>query len=260
MKDFGQDAGMATFTQFPASTSTFDQSLPMLAAAGRNGGGTTAAGGGDHISLPAASSPNQVYLGFGKRLLDILLVIASAPVTLPIILLCVLALKLEGGSAFYRQDRLGRGGKLFSILKLRTMVPNADKRLEEYLANDPALRHEWDTTQKLKNDPRVTALGKALRATSLDELPQLWNVLIGDMSLVGPRPMMPEQLSMYGNPEPYFALRPGITGVWQVSARNESHFAYRSKIDAIYYSGVSAWGDVVLMARTVGVVLRRTGY
>ena len=258
MKDFAQDSGLMSYSDLRARPNGLESVMSMRAQSAALAISSADYHGG--IELPAAASPNTAYLSHGKRMLDIALVIASAPVTLPIVLFCALALYFEGGSPFYRQDRLGRGGRVFSILKLRTMVQDADQRLEQCLAADPELRAEWDTTQKLKNDPRVTRLGRALRATSLDELPQLWNVLIGDMSLVGPRPMMPDQLAIYGNPEPYFALRPGLTGVWQVSARNESHFSYRSKIDAIYYSGVSAWGDVVLMARTVGVVLRRTGY
>lgn len=155
--------------------------------------------------------------------------------------------------------RLGKEGKRFSILKLRTMVRNADEVLEDYLASDPEMRREWDEKQKLINDPRVTRVGAALRSTSLDELPQLWNVLTGDMCLIGPRPMMPEQLDMYGNPDHYFALRPGITGLWQISARNENRFSFRNEVDAAYDQKLSLWGDIVIIFKTVGVMLRRTG-
>lgn len=207
-------------------------------------------------------SPNRHrwYLQHGKRLLDIALVLASLPVTLPLILLAALALWLEGGNPFYRQDRLGASGTLFSIWKLRTMCRDADAELERHLARDPVLRREWETTQKLKNDPRVTRVGRILRMTSLDELPQLLNVLRGEMSLVGPRPMLPEQLSMYGDPSSYFALKPGITGIWQVSTRNEREFAYRARTDALYFATASLWCDVKLMFRTLGVVIRSTGY
>lgn len=261
MKDFGQETGSVSVVKFSAEAARFDRALPAFPASGAS------------VNVPFKAKPvasqapvrsrglgRQMYLNVGKRIMDIALVLLSAPITLPVVLFCAIALWIEGGSPFYRQDRLGKGGALFSILKLRSMVQNADAKLEECLASDPALREEWDTTQKLKKDPRVTPLGSFLRATSLDELPQLWNVLKGDMSLVGPRPMLPEQLSMYGEPEAYFALKPGITGIWQVSARNENHFAYRAQIDAVYYAGVSAWSDVVLMAKTFGVVLRRTGY
>jgi len=200
------------------------------------------------------------YRKTGKRVLDVLFVVATAPVSVPIILVCVLALWLEGGLPFYRQDRLGRDGRKFSILKLRTMVRDADEKLEQYLEGDPSLRQEWDTTQKLKNDPRITKFGAFLRATSLDELPQLWNVLIGDMSLVGPRPMLPEQLPLYGNARAYFAMEPGITGIWQVSARNETRFSYRAEVDARYYRELSLRADLHLLLKTTGVVMRRTGY
>jgi len=166
---------------------------------------------------------------------------------------------IEGGNPFYRQTRLGRGGKHFPILKLRTMVRDADAVLEDYLVSDPEMRREWDEKQKLINDPRVTRVGALLRSTSLDELPQLWNVMTGDMSLIGPRPMMPEQLPMYGNPAEYFALRPGITGLWQISARNENSFGFRNEVDAAYNRQMSLGSDVRIIFKTVGVMLRRTG-
>lgn len=200
------------------------------------------------------------YAGGGKRGLDVLLVLLSLPVVLPLIALCAAALALEGGRPFYTQARLGRGGQVFRILKLRTMVRDADLLLQHYLDTDPALRREWEETQKLKNDPRITRVGRFLRATSLDELPQLWNVAKGDMSLVGPRPMMPEQLPLYGDARAYFALRPGITGAWQVSVRNEGSFASRAQADVGYKRGLSFAGDLSLIWRTVGVVLKGTGY
>lgn len=205
-------------------------------------------------------SAHRWYLAGGKRALDISLVIASLPVTLGVIMLAALLLWVDGGRPFYRQKRLGKGGREFTIWKLRTMVRDADACLAEYLAADRALRQEWDSTQKLKKDPRITRIGALLRASSIDELPQLWNVLKGDMSLVGPRPMLPEQLPLYGDATSYFALKPGITGNWQVSARNENRFSYRAHFDALYFATASLWGDLVLMLRTVGVVARRTGY
>ncbi|WP_299880147.1 sugar transferase [uncultured Sulfitobacter sp.] len=204
-------------------------------------------------------SPFRLYRDAGKRLMDMTLVLLSLPIALPLIGLCALALYLEGGSPFYTQDRLGRRGRRFSILKLRTMVRNADEVLENYLASDPKLRTEWDHLQKLRVDPRVTRIGRILRATSLDELPQLFNVLRGDMSIVGPRPMMPDQLPMYGDPVSYFALRPGITGLWQVSARNSNGFSHRNEVDATYNTTLSLGTDVKVLVKTVGVVLRRTG-
>lgn len=200
------------------------------------------------------------YGRVGKRALDLVLVAISLPVVLPVILLCALALWLESGLPFYQQRRLGEDGRVFKLLKLRTMVRDADRMMERLLASDPMLRAEWDATQKLKNDPRITPVGAFLRATSLDELPQIWNVVLGEMSLVGPRPMMPDQLPLYGDPYAYFAVKPGITGLWQVSARNENRFDYRCQVDAKYLKTMSLWTDIVLMFRTIGVVARRTGY
>ncbi len=207
-----------------------------------------------------APVPRSLYRVAGKRMFDILFVLATLPVSVPLILICVIALWIEGGLPFYRQDRLGKGGIRFSILKLRTMVRDADAKLEQCLQSDPEMRAAWDATQKLKNDPRITPVGGFLRKTSLDELPQLWNVLKGEMSLVGPRPMMPQQLPLYGNAQAYFAVLPGITGIWQVSARNETRFSYRAELDEKYLTDLSMTLDLGLMLRTVGVVMRRTGY
>lgn len=213
----------------------------------------------DMAPAGAIDAPHPVYAAAGKRALDIALVLLSLPLTLPIILLCAFALWLEGGNPFYWQARLGQGGRTFRLLKLRTMVQNADVLLARYLAEDPAMREEWNRDQKLRNDPRITRVGAFLRATSLDELPQLWNVLIGEMSLVGPRPMMPEQLSLYGDASCYVAVKPGITGLWQVSTRNEKGFSYRAQVDAAYCQTLSVSNDLMLMVRTVGVMVRRTG-
>lgn len=203
---------------------------------------------------------NRLYRRAGKRLFDIAVVLAVAPLALVLVGICALLLGIEGGNPFYRQDRLGRHGRVFSILKLRTMVRNADTQLETYLAADPALRHEWDTTQKLKKDPRITRVGSLLRKTSLDELPQLWNVVTGEMSIVGPRPMLPAQLDLYGDARHYFALKPGITGFWQVSKRNEGLFQLRVTLDAEYDRCVSLYQDFRILLLTVNAVVRRTGY
>ena len=213
------------------------------------------------VDAPLMLSASEVgpYRQFFKRGIDILFVLLTLPFSVPLILFCALTLWFEGGKPFYSQPRLGAGGRTFSILKLRTMVHNADAVLETCLANDPEMRREWDTIQKLSNDPRITPVGKILRKTSLDELPQLWNVLKGDMSIVVPRPMMLDQLKLYGNARAYFALKPGITGLWQVSARNSERFSYRNKVDAEYEHSVSFVNDLVILFKTIGVVLRPTG-
>lgn len=213
----------------------------------------------DHAWESPSRTVQKPYRSGGKRAFDVAIVLLSLPFTLIIVAICALALWIEGGNPFYRQQRLGFGGKRFSILKLRTMVRNADEVLESHLASCPKMRKEWNELQKLRVDPRVTRLGAIMRSTSIDELPQLWNVLTGDMSIVGPRPMMPEQLEMYGNPDAYFALRPGITGYWQISARNDNGFAHRNTVDATYEQEVSFSKDIAVMFKTVGVMARRTG-
>lgn len=216
---------------------------------------------GDHIpGIPGGNSREGSYAARGKRALDLALVLMALPVALPIIVLSALLLWVESGLPFYSQDRLGQNGKRFRIFKLRTMVRDADARLQDCLQQNPALRREWDETQKLKKDPRITRMGRILRVTSLDELPQLWNVFTGEMSLVGPRPMMPEQLSLYGEASAYFAVKPGITGLWQVSDRNESSFASRAQADADYLRAMGLQMDLRLIWRTVGVVAKGTGY
>jgi len=212
------------------------------------------------VHPPARRPATGVYRAAGKRLLDLMFVLLSAPFAAVLIAAAALPLWFEGGSPFYRQARLGRDGKRFSILKLRTMVQDADTLLEMHLAADPVLRGEWNTTQKLRKDPRITPIGAFLRKSSLDELPQLWNVMRGDMSLVGPRPMLPEQLPIYGDCTHYFALRPGITGYWQVSQRNDSAFRARAALDAAYDSQMSLKEDAKVLWRTIGAVVKQTGF
>lgn len=199
-----------------------------------------------------------MYLRLFKRPLDILLVCLGLPIALPLIAVIAVLIASRGGQPFYSQTRIGKNGKSFTMWKLRTMVRDADAALERHLAADPSARAEWDRTQKLQNDPRITRLGARLRAFSVDELPQIWNVLKGDMSLIGPRPMMPSQKVLYLN-DSYFALRPGITGLWQVSRRNEASFAERAQIDAVYAGNVTFRDDLNILMRTAGVVLGRTG-
>jgi lipopolysaccharide/colanic/teichoic acid biosynthesis glycosyltransferase len=202
---------------------------------------------------------SSVYRAVGKTIFDYLLVLASLPVVLPLIGLLAILVSLDGASPFYRQRRVGRNGKIFNILKLRTMVPDAEHILHKHLENDSEALREWDHMQKLRHDPRITRLGCILRKTSLDELPQLWNVLCGDMSLIGPRPMMVDQRALYPGTA-YYQMRPGITGLWQVSDRNQSSFAERATFDVDYYNSLSLKSDLSIFMRTIGVVLRGTGY
>lgn len=211
----------------------------------------------------AISTPKYVQNGFyrsgGKLLLDYTLVLLSLPIVLPVIAFCALMVAMSGGQPFYWQERLGKSGRVFHILKLRTMVQNADEVLANHLKANPDARYEWDHKQKLCDDPRVTPVGRFLRKTSLDELPQLWNVLKGDMSLIGPRPMMVDQQELYSG-SAYYRMRPGITGSWQVSDRNESAFTDRAFFDTDYYYTLSLKTDCNIFLRTFGAVLRGTGY
>ncbi|THD76746.1 sugar transferase [Thalassobius vesicularis] len=208
---------------------------------------------------PRFATGYAFYRDHGKRALDIAVVLIAAPVVALVTLVLALMVMSDGKSPFYSQNRVGLNGRVFRMWKLRSMVTNADAVLEGYLNTNPEARAEWDRDQKLKNDPRITRIGKLIRATSLDELPQLFNVLIGDMSLVGPRPIMATQRVIYPGTE-YYAMRPGITGYWQISVRNESSFRQRAGFDAEYFGDLSLGTDLKVVAKTFGVVLKATGH
>ena len=194
-----------------------------------------------------------------KRAFDILLLIIFLPFWLPVMLIGALLIAWDGHNPFYVQERVGQGGRIFRMWKLRTMVVDADAKLEAYLEANPKARAEWDMNQKSINDPRITAVGRVLRKTSIDELPQVLNVLRGDMSLVGPRPFMVSQKDLYHGTR-YYELRPGITGLWQVSDRHLDQFASRVHYDNLYSDTLSLRTDVSVIFSTVGVLLRGTGY
>lgn len=214
-------------------------------------GSTFRGGNGQHL--------RSIYRKGAKRLFDVTLVLLTLPITLLLVLFLLCFVALDGRNPLYMQKRVGRNGRVFHMLKIRTMVAGAEALLEEHLSKNPEARLEWNETQKLKCDPRITRVGLFLRKSSLDELPQLWNVLKGDMSLVGPRPMMVEQEALYPGTA-YFQLRPGLTGLWQVSDRNETSFAERASFDSRYFSMVSLSQDLSILLRTVNVVMRGTGY
>jgi lipopolysaccharide/colanic/teichoic acid biosynthesis glycosyltransferase len=208
-----------------------------------------------------SSSSVGLYARYGKRMFDIALAVTLAPVAVVLVAICALVLLLQGQSPFYSQLRLGQGGRAFRIWKLRTMRPDAEVFLQQILANDPALRDEWNTTQKLKDDPRITPFGAFLRKSSIDELPQLLNVLRGEMSMIGPRPMMLDQAPLYGaGLHHYLSLRPGISGKWQVTERNDADFSRRAQIDAEYARELSLTVDLGIALRTVTTVVRSTGH
>jgi exopolysaccharide production protein ExoY len=179
-------------------------------------------------------------------------------VVLPLTLLLALPMLLRGESVLHAAARRAFGGRTFVMWKLRSMVADADDHLARYLRENPEAREEWARHQKLRNDPRITPYGRFLRKLSLDELPQLWNVLKGDMALIGPRPMMPHQRALYHGLA-YYAMRPGVSGYWQVSDRNDAEFVSRVYFDEKYDREVSLATDVSLILRTLRVVLRGTG-
>jgi lipopolysaccharide/colanic/teichoic acid biosynthesis glycosyltransferase len=204
----------------------------------------------------------QDALGAGaKRALDLLGASALLLLCLPVFLVIAALVRLDGGPVFYAHERVGRGGRLFGCLKFRSMVADADRRLAALLDRDPQARAEWEATRKLKSDPRITAFGRFLRASSLDELPQILNVLAGHMSLVGPRPVQAAELAVYYGPaaQHYMAVRPGITGPWQVSGRNDTSYAQRVALDVAYARQPSLLGDLKILLRTPMAVLARRG-
>jgi Undecaprenyl-phosphate galactose phosphotransferase WbaP len=196
-----------------------------------------------------------------KRTLDLVFVVVCGVVALPLVAIIAAVIKLTSpGPVFYGQRRYGRGGGPFIAWKFRSMVANANQVLDQHLSSDPRLRNEWNLTQKLRLDPRVTPFGRFLRQTSLDELPQLWNILIGEMSLVGPRPIVASEIARYGADFAlYKKVTPGLTGMWQVSGRNLLSYEQRIGFDLYYVRNWSIWLDLHILARTVKTVLRGDG-
>lgn len=196
-----------------------------------------------------------------KRALDLLLSLGGLIILSPVLLLIALAVRLTSrGPIFYGHTRLGYEGREFKAWKFRTMVVNADQALEQHLQKNPDLRREWERDHKLKWDPRITPVGRIFRKLSLDELPQLWNVVVGEMSLVGPRPIVTKEIVKYGDSYPlYTAVKPGITGLWQVSGRNNTTYVERVQLDEYYVRNWSPWLDLYLMLRTIKTVLFAEG-
>lgn len=192
-----------------------------------------------------------------KRSIDFVVAISALVALLPLIAFIAIAVRLSSkGPIFYAHQRIGRAGRLFKAWKFRSMVANADQVLNDYLEQHPELKEEWANDQKLKNDPRVTWIGKLIRKTSLDELPQLWNVVVGEMSLVGPRPIVESEIEKYGDTfRDYLRVAPGITGLWQISGRNNTTYGERLAYDEFYVSHWSPWMDLYILFRTVKTVL-----
>jgi len=197
-----------------------------------------------------------------KRAIDLLMLAVGALLVIPVGGLISLAIWAESGRPiFFGHKRIGRDGRKFTAWKFRTMIPDADRVLQEALQRDPALRSEWEANHKLRQDPRLTGVGRFLRRLSLDELPQIWNVLRGDMSLVGPRPIVEGEIEKYGDLfDLYLRVRPGLTGLWQVSGRSDLSYPERVRLDTYYVRNWSIWLDLVILLRTgCGLVCRARG-
>jgi Undecaprenyl-phosphate galactose phosphotransferase WbaP len=206
----------------------------------------------DNLSRPVARAT--------KTFIDVTVASVLLVVTGPLFLVLAVASRLDGGPTFFAHRRVGAGGRRFHCLKFRTMVVDAERVLNETLARDPALAAEWAATRKLVDDPRVTRLGQFLRKTSLDELPQLINVLRLEMSLVGPRPIVESEVPFYGEDIAlYYAIRPGLTGLWQVSGRSNTSYARRVQLDVWYVNNWTLWHDIVVLLKTIPAVFSCRG-
>jgi len=196
-----------------------------------------------------------------KRAMDLLLAIPLAIFLLPaLIVLALIIRKDDKGPILFKQTRRGKDGKPFTCYKFRTMVVDAQERLERLLASDPELRKEWEETQKLKDDPRITRRGGFLRRTSLDELPQLWNIIRGDMSVVGPRPIIEDEVRRYGRDiEHYDSVRPGVIGLWQINGRNDTTYEERVALDVDYALRRSIFLDIYILVKSIPAILLKRG-
>lgn len=243
------DHGFSQLTVIPSTDEPFDLGLQAIDVGNR----TLGLVGQERLLLPT----NRII----KRLFDVGTVAIGGLLISPVLLVIAVLVKLTSpGPILYGDVRVGRHGVRFRAWKFRTMVTNAQEVLEEYLEKHPELRDEWLRDRKLKDDPRITRVGRVLRQCSLDELPQLWNVLVGQMSLVGPRPILTSEVDEYGYVLPlYFKVLPGITGLWQVSGRNDTTYSQRLTLVASYVRNWSVWLDLCILAKTPVVVLRRDG-
>ncbi|WP_247886887.1 sugar transferase [Azospirillum sp. SYSU D00513] len=214
-----------------------------------------------HVSVKIAKTTNgKVLYKITKRILDLSIALIAAILFLPLYIVIACIVALDGGPVLFRHTRIGQNGVPFKCLKFRTMVVNADDVLQELLKRDADARAEWQRDFKLKKDVRVTKVGRFLRQSSLDELPQILNVIRGEMSFVGPRPIVSAEIERYGKYiGHYYACRPGITGLWQVSGRSDTSYDERVLLDARYANTASTYRDLMIMVKTVFVVFQRRG-
>jgi lipopolysaccharide/colanic/teichoic acid biosynthesis glycosyltransferase len=212
------------------------------------------------VGMAPGAQTSSVYTNYFKRVLDIMFVALTLPLVLPVMAVLYFIVRRDGGPFFYRHTRVGKDGVEFGCLKIRSMVVDAERKLRELIDQDADVREEWELHFKLSDDPRITPIGKLLRKTSLDELPQLFNILAGDMSVVGPRPITQEELAHYGEAkDSYVSVRPGLTGPWQISGRREADFESRALLDTEYAKSVSFFRDLYIVLMTVPEVLMARG-
>ena len=218
----------------------------------------------NNISIMKKEKTNKkVLYNFTKRIIDIIGSIIGILILIPTTLIIYLArkvLKEDKGPLFYEQLRYGKNGKVFRLYKFRSMCIGADKKLKEYLENNDEAREEFEKTHKLQNDPRITKIGNFLRKSSLDELPQMINILKGDMSFVGPRPVVEKEVEEYGaNKDKFLSVRPGLTGYWQVNGRSNTTYEERMEMELYYVENCSLWLDIKIFFKTFITVFKKEG-
>ncbi len=246
--------------QFSMGVPLAASSSDLLSLGGALFGANMHSRAGSASAAHAAPSDHPSLRGL-KRTLDVVVAVLALLLALPLLAACAVAIRLTSkGPIFFFQSRAGRGGQAFSIVKFRTMMVDAEAALAKYLEAHPAAREEWKTTQKLRVDPRITPVGRIMRKLSLDELPQLWNVVKGEMSLVGPRPIPLYEIPVYGDGYvDYCRVRPGLTGLWQVSGRSNTGYTQRVELDCHYVRRWSVKQDLEIIARTLPAVVRSAG-
>jgi undecaprenyl-phosphate galactose phosphotransferase len=216
--------------------------------------------GYDAVMMSYRNNLAKPLARLAKVVFDVTLASVALLILSPVFLLIALAVKADGGPVFFAHTRIGADGRKFRCLKFRSMAPDGERILRDVLARDPASAQEWAETQKLRNDPRITRVGRVLRSTSLDELPQLLNVLRLEMSLVGPRPIVDAEVTKYADDIAfYYETKPGITGLWQVSGRSDTSYRRRVQLDSWYVKNWTVWNDIAIIAKTLPAVLRRRG-
>ena len=216
---------------------------------------------GGIIGLSSTHNLTKKRSLFAKRLVDLILILIFSPILLPVTLIISIGVKVSSpGPVFYGHKRVGKDGKVIKCWKFRSMYKNSQEMLEQILATDPKMKEEWEKDRKFVNDPRVTKFGKFLRKTSLDELPQLWNIFVGEMSFVGPRPVTQEELEKYGSNTDYIlSVTPGLSGMWQISGRSDTGYEERINLDTYYIQNWSFWLDIWIIIKTVWVVIKGKG-